>query len=320
MSKIRNKKQKFTILEDEVMEAVELLPKPHDLLVYLVLCKHANKVDDTCFPAIPTIAKLARCSESSVKRALQTLQEVGLISVEERRNPENPLHKLSNLYTLEPIPAPFYRTGQSEPTLGSVRPDNYNHLTKEITITKVIASLDDIMKTVKEKAASLDKKDTYVLKQIVQKLLFESLKSKEEVLENELKSLPLALLYALTNSKCKQSVIDNKKKSSLMKVMIAYMNDFEKLPCEEEIDYMVETLNTYAPSVISKAITHAVSKDYTGDFDENIIPFIKYIEELAKIERMGHATKNAPKPAWNNKPQNNTGGARKPNLSDFDEF
>ena len=57
---------------------------PHRAIsVYIYLADRANK-DRVCWPAIPTIAKDLKLSESTTRRALSDLRKVGLIETEQR--------------------------------------------------------------------------------------------------------------------------------------------------------------------------------------------------------------------------------------------
>lgn len=57
---------------------------PHRAVsVYIYLYDRANK-DGECWPAIPTIAKELKLSESTVRRALKDLRKVELIKTEQR--------------------------------------------------------------------------------------------------------------------------------------------------------------------------------------------------------------------------------------------
>ena len=51
--------------------------------VYIYLSDRANK-DGECWPAIPTIAKELKLSESTVRRGLYDLRRAGLIRSEQR--------------------------------------------------------------------------------------------------------------------------------------------------------------------------------------------------------------------------------------------
>ena len=51
--------------------------------VYIYLYDRANK-NSECWPAIPTIAKELKLSQSTVRRALKDLRKVGLIATEQR--------------------------------------------------------------------------------------------------------------------------------------------------------------------------------------------------------------------------------------------
>ena len=57
---------------------------PHRAVsVYIYLSDRANK-DGECWPAIPTIAKELKLSESTIRRALRALRKAGLITTEQR--------------------------------------------------------------------------------------------------------------------------------------------------------------------------------------------------------------------------------------------
>ena len=57
---------------------------PHRAVsVYVYLKDRANK-DGECWPAIPTIARELKLSESTVRRALRDLRRVGYLTTEQR--------------------------------------------------------------------------------------------------------------------------------------------------------------------------------------------------------------------------------------------
>lgn len=57
---------------------------PHRAIaVYTYLYDRANK-NGECWPAIPTIAKELKLSQSTVRRALKDLRKAGLITTEQR--------------------------------------------------------------------------------------------------------------------------------------------------------------------------------------------------------------------------------------------
>ncbi|MCQ4770303.1 helix-turn-helix domain-containing protein [Intestinimonas massiliensis] len=71
---------------------------PHRAVsVYTYLADRANK-DGECWPAIPTIARELKLSQSTVRRALQDLRKEGLVSTEQRYRKHG--GKSSLLYTL----------------------------------------------------------------------------------------------------------------------------------------------------------------------------------------------------------------------------
>lgn len=57
---------------------------PHRAVaVYIYLADRANK-ENICWPAIPTISRDLKLSESTTRRALQDLRKAGLIQTEQR--------------------------------------------------------------------------------------------------------------------------------------------------------------------------------------------------------------------------------------------
>ena len=53
------------------------------IVVYLYLRGRANK-EGVCWPAIPTMARELKMSESTVRRGVRDLQKAGFLTVEER--------------------------------------------------------------------------------------------------------------------------------------------------------------------------------------------------------------------------------------------
>ena len=66
--------------------------------VYIYLLDRANK-DGECWPAIPTIARELKLSQSTVRRALQDLRKAGLLETEQRYRTHG--GKSSLLYSLK---------------------------------------------------------------------------------------------------------------------------------------------------------------------------------------------------------------------------
>lgn len=68
--------------------------------VYIYLADRANR-NGECWPAIPTIARELKLSQSTVRRALRDLREAGWITTEQRLRSNG--GKSSLLYTLKQI-------------------------------------------------------------------------------------------------------------------------------------------------------------------------------------------------------------------------
>ena len=58
-------------------------PHTRAIAVYLSLRRRANK-EGFCWPAIPTMARERKMSESTVRRGVRDLQKAGFVTVEER--------------------------------------------------------------------------------------------------------------------------------------------------------------------------------------------------------------------------------------------
>lgn len=72
---------------------------PHRAIsVYIYLADRANK-NGECWPAIPTIARELKLSQSTVRRALQDLRNEGLLETEQRFRKNG--GKSSLLYSLK---------------------------------------------------------------------------------------------------------------------------------------------------------------------------------------------------------------------------
>ena len=67
------------------------------IAVYIYLSDRAN-INRECWPAIPTIAKELKLSESTVRRALKDLRKEGLLETKQRYRPSGGTSSL--LFTL----------------------------------------------------------------------------------------------------------------------------------------------------------------------------------------------------------------------------
>ena len=67
------------------------------IAVYLYLRGRANK-EGVCWPAIPTMARELKMSQSTIRRALRDLVQEGLLVIEERKRESGA--DSSNIYTI----------------------------------------------------------------------------------------------------------------------------------------------------------------------------------------------------------------------------
>jgi DNA-binding MarR family transcriptional regulator len=75
---------------------------PHALAIYLALARFADNTTRTCYPSVPTVARLTGMSRPTATKALRTLEKAGLISIKRRRTPSG--DPSSHEYTLLRLP------------------------------------------------------------------------------------------------------------------------------------------------------------------------------------------------------------------------
>lgn len=72
----------FTIIADPIFDDPRV--GKNELLVYITLCKFANK-DRDCWPGLNKIAEVARCGRSTVQEAVKTLVMLGYVDKQVRK-------------------------------------------------------------------------------------------------------------------------------------------------------------------------------------------------------------------------------------------
>jgi DNA-binding MarR family transcriptional regulator len=92
------RRNKFIRVTREVINDTSQLKHASDIAVYTVLCMYADNDTTESNPKIETIAKKARCSERTVKRALTRLKDAGYIEIVHRFNSKG--HRASSQYYL----------------------------------------------------------------------------------------------------------------------------------------------------------------------------------------------------------------------------
>ncbi len=89
----------LTMIDNAVLESNKL--NTYDKLTYIMICMHGNRNVGTCFPSLNTLAKLVCCSKPTIIKSIKTLEEIGLIEVEQRWNDKN--EYLSNIYVIKDV-------------------------------------------------------------------------------------------------------------------------------------------------------------------------------------------------------------------------
>lgn len=97
-ARLIRKRPPFTQLENAILEDEQV--SKHALMVYWVLCKHANRDGEDSFPSLNTIAQESRSGRTTVVKAVKELIKLGYIKKECRKREDNPKVCTSNLYTI----------------------------------------------------------------------------------------------------------------------------------------------------------------------------------------------------------------------------
>lgn len=92
----RNKN--FFMVDNEYLNGYAKLLNPLATVTYLSLCRHARTETQECFPSIKLIAKENNISERSVMRAIQLLEEWGIIKVDRNKGLDG--KQMNNDYVL----------------------------------------------------------------------------------------------------------------------------------------------------------------------------------------------------------------------------
>lgn len=95
---VKRKRLPFTMVENAIIRDESI--SKHALIVYLVLCMHADKNGKNCYPTLKKIANESRSDKRTVLKAINELVESEYILKEHRMNPDNPKEFTSNLYTI----------------------------------------------------------------------------------------------------------------------------------------------------------------------------------------------------------------------------
>lgn len=100
----------YTIIDNYILEEAEL--KAMEQIVYIHLKKYAS-MSNQCFPGLPKLAKELNIHVNTVRGHLQSLEEKGFITIEQRFND-------SNIYTLLPYPEYVEEQQTKDETTGAI--------------------------------------------------------------------------------------------------------------------------------------------------------------------------------------------------------
>jgi len=98
-----------------------------EILVYLALCRHANK-DQVSYPSIPYLADKFGLSERQVTRAIQGLEDRNMVFVRRDAGKHNTYLLLDKKHWIDKIPEPL--TPMSPVTFSDKTPDT--HVTRRV--------------------------------------------------------------------------------------------------------------------------------------------------------------------------------------------
>lgn len=119
--------RKFTIVYNDFLES-DLLDK-HEKLVYIAIKRFADNETLTAFPSLKTLHKMTGISIRWIKKSIEHMEELGIISVEHRTSEDK--GNQSNLYTLHDY-AEIWSVGSSK---------NIAAVAEEISEMKLVAEL-----------------------------------------------------------------------------------------------------------------------------------------------------------------------------------
>ena len=120
--------RKFTIVYNDFLES-DLLDK-HEKLIYITIKRFADNDTLKAFPSLKTLHKITGISIRWIKKSIEHMEQLGVISVEHREDDEKG-HQ-SNLYTLYDY-AEIWNVGSSENDVAAVA--------DEISEAKLVAEL-----------------------------------------------------------------------------------------------------------------------------------------------------------------------------------
>ena len=120
--------RKFTIVYNDFLES-DLLDK-HEKLIYIAIKRFADNDTLKAFPSLKTLHKITGISIRWIKKSIEHMEQLGVISVEHREDDEKG-HQ-SNLYTLYDY-AEIWNVGSSENDVAAVA--------DEISEAKMVAEL-----------------------------------------------------------------------------------------------------------------------------------------------------------------------------------
>ena len=120
--------RKFTIVYNDFLES-DLLDK-HEKLIYIAIKRFADNDTLKAFPSLKTLHKITGISIRWIKKSIEHMEQLGVISVEHREDDEKG-HQ-SNLYTLYDY-AEIWNVGSSENDVAAVA--------DEISEAKLVAEL-----------------------------------------------------------------------------------------------------------------------------------------------------------------------------------
>lgn len=120
--------RKFTIVYNDFLES-DLLDK-HEKLIYIAIKRFADNDTLKAFPSLKTLHKITGISIRWIKKSIEHMEQLGVISVEHREDDEKG-HQ-SNLYTLYDY-AEIWSVGSSENDVAAVA--------DEISEAKLVAEL-----------------------------------------------------------------------------------------------------------------------------------------------------------------------------------
>lgn len=93
---LKSSGRKYTVIYNDFLESNVL--NGHEKIVFISLKKFADNTSGVAFPSIRTLSKMTGLCDSTTRKCIHHMEELGVLRIQQRKDPEK--GNTSNLYTL----------------------------------------------------------------------------------------------------------------------------------------------------------------------------------------------------------------------------